>query len=196
MAELKYTIFKLTTKDGLLVTREMGKKKKEEICSKLEKASTNEVLIIDFTDIQFIDASCADEIVVRVMARLEANEFPQTYVLFKNIADQHNDNIDLALTVADKLIMAFSGRKWWMLGTMNQGYRDALRKIVELKETTAREFQKAMDYKTINEASTKLSRLYEKGLIAREPFRESVRGGGRQFRYISLLRDLRKLQEV
>jgi hypothetical protein len=189
--ELKYTIFKMKAKGGLLVTRDIGKSKKEEICEKLDELETNGVLIVDFSDIKFIDASCADEIVVRVMARLEAGEYPDRYVLYRNIAKQHIENINLALTVAEKLIIAFSGRKWWMLGFMIDGYRTALRKVVELKETTAREFQVAMDYNQINEASTKLSKLYDKCLIAREPFREPVRGGGRQFRYLSLLKDIR-----
>ena len=44
-----------------------------------------------------------------------------------------------------------------------------------------------MRYTTINEASTKLTTLYRRRLVGREPFRQAVRGGGRQFRYLSLL---------
>ena len=185
--ELKSTIFKLRADDGLLVTREIGKQKKEEICSRLDDLDPNYVLIVDFSNIRFIDASCADEIVVRVLARLEAWEFPDRYILYCNIAKQHYENISLALTVAEKLIIAFTDRKWVMLGSINPGYQKALLKVVEKKAITARELQETMPYRTVNEASTKLCKLHEKRLIALEPFRESVRGGGRQYRYISLL---------
>jgi len=65
-------------------------------------------------------------------------------------------------------------------------HRTALAKIMEMRSVTARELQQELDYKTINESSTRLTSLYQRCLIAREPFREAVRGGGRQFRYLSL----------
>jgi len=189
--ELRYTTFNLKAKDGLLVTRSIGKKIKNEICDVLDLQFENTVVVVDFNEVKFIDASCADEIVVRVMARIEAGEFPDRFVIFKNIAGQHNENISMALAVAEKMVISYHDRKWSMLGSMNEGYRSALLKVVQKKEMTARELQIEMDYRAVNEASTKLSRLYDKGLIAREPFREAVRGGGRQFRYISLLRDIK-----
>jgi len=189
--ELKYTTFELKAKDGLLVTRSIGRKIKSEICDQLELEFEHTVLVVDFQGVKFIDASCADEIVVRVMARIEAGEFPDRFVIFKNIAEQHNENISMALAVAEKMVISYHDRKWSMLGSMNEGYRSALLKVVQEKEITARELQIEMDYRAVNEASTKLSKLYDKGLIAREPFREAVRGGGRQFRYISLLRDIK-----
>lgn len=189
---LKNTIFELTADQNLLVTRATGKRAKEAICRKLDRLEKNSVLVVDFSSIKFIDASCADEIVVRVMARLEAGEFPDRFILFKNLARQHIENINLALTVANKMVITYSGRKWQILGTVVEGHRRTLLKIVELKQTTARELQEAMGYRTINEASTKLSDLYKWSLVAREPFRQSVPGGGRQFTYISLLRDIKR----
>lgn len=185
--KLKYTTYNLEAENGLLVTRPAGKEIKEQIGKRLDKLEPNTVLLIDFSGIDFIDASCADEIVVRTMARIAAGEFIDRFVIYKNIADQHIENIQLALSVSDKLIIAVMASKWRILGSVNKSLRDCLIAIVGHKEVTARELQKLMGFKTVNEASTKLSKLYELGLIAREPFREPVRGGGRQFRYLSLL---------
>lgn len=186
---LKYSTFELMPDRGILVTREEGRTIKEKICSQLENMNEQHVLVIDLSAVDFIDASCADEIVVKVLARIEAGEFPDRFVLYRNIANQHRENIHLALIVADKFILAVGKRKGIILGKIGEGYRRAFIEIIRRKETTAKELQEVMEYKTVNEASTKLAWLYKRGYIAREPYRQPVQGGGRQFKYISLLKD-------
>lgn len=168
----------------LLIMREIGRATRESICKKLEQAPSNTVLELDFSAIRFMDVSCADEIVVRVLARLEAGEYPDRHITLANIDIQHRENIEAALKVARKAVMVKDNRE--ILGDIINSYREAIHKIVLLNAVTARELQQVMNYKTINEASTKLTFIYQRRLIAREPFREAVRGGGRQFRYLSL----------
>lgn len=168
----------------LLVMREVGRQTKETICTELDRLSPNSILDLDFSDIRFMDVSCADEIVVRVLARLEAGEFPDRFITLSNVGVQHKENIEAALKVAKKAVIVHHAES--VLGDLVNSYRDALGKIIERGTITARELQQHMAYKTINEASTKLTFIYQRCLIAREPFREAVRGGGRQFRYLSL----------
>lgn len=189
--KINYTPFEPVSDQGLLITRELGKKAKLQICNALDKMQAHAVLVIDLSRIKFIDASCADEIVVRVMARLQAGEFPDKYIVYRNVSAQHVENMNFALKVAGKMVITYENRQWRILGSGNDSYRRALEKVVELKETTARQFQDAMGYRTVNEASTKLSALWERALVAREPFRQSVPGGGRQFKYVSLLKDIK-----
>ena len=171
-----------------LIMRRIGEKTKEAICRKLSKFETNTVLEMDFSSIRFIDVSCADEVVVKVMARLEAGEYPDRFIILSHIDTQHRENIETALKVAKKAVIVKENGGWSLLGELVNSYRKALSKVMELGSITARELQEEMDYNTVNQASTKLIFIYQRCLIAREPYREAVRGGGRQFRYLSLLR--------
>ena len=171
----------------LLIMREIGKKTKEAICKKLSELERNTVLEMDFSSIRFIDVSCADEVVVKVLSRLEAGEYPDRFIILSHINAQHRENIETALKVAKKAVIIKEEGGYRILGELVNSYRKALSKVMELGSITARDLQEKMGYNTVNQASTKLIFIYQRCLIAREPYREAVRGGGRQFRYFSLL---------
>ena len=170
----------------LLITRQVGYETKERICGELAQLEPNTVLDLDFHAIRFMDVSCADEMIVRVLARLEAGEYPDRFITLSHIDVQHRENIEAALKIARKATLVRQEESWEILGELVNSHRTALAKVMEMRSVTARELQQELDYKTINESSTRLTFLYQRCLIAREPFREAVRGGGRQFRYLSL----------
>ncbi|MBA7532663.1 hypothetical protein ES705_24893 [subsurface metagenome] len=192
---MKTTLFKIGEipdpkkgfKPGFLVMREVGNFFKEAICKELDKLEANTVLEIDFTDVRFMDISCADEIVVKVLARLEAGEFPERFIVLSHIEEQHRENIGTALIVRKKAIIVKEEDGWSLLGELVDSHRKALFKVMESKSITSRKLQEKMGYKEINEASSKLVILYKRCLIAHFPYRKAVRGGGRQFEYLSLL---------
>ncbi|MBT4499710.1 MAG: hypothetical protein HOC74_18430 [Gemmatimonadetes bacterium] len=170
----------------LLITREVGYETKEQICRELAQLEPNTVLDLDFRAIRFMDVSCADEMIVRILARLEAGEYPDRFITLSHIDVQHRENIEAALKIAKKTTLVRQEESWEVLGELVSSHRTALAKIMEMRSVTARELQQELDYNTINESSTRLTFLYQRCLVAREPFREAVRGGGRQFRYLSL----------
>lgn len=172
---------------GFLIGREEGVRLKEALCQQLDGLEPNTVLALDFSAIEFVDVSCADELVVKVLARLQAGEFPDRFLLLTGLKPQHRENVEAALAVGGKAVLVQSAREWLILGNLIHSYREALAVVNAQRTITARELFEAMGYETINEASTKLSALYKLRLIAREPYRRPVRGGGRQFRYLSLL---------
>lgn len=179
-------------KKDLLITREIGERTKEAICRKLSKLEPNIVLEMSFSSIRFMDVSCADEVVVKVLIRLEAGECPDRFIILSHINAQHRENIETALKVAKKVVIVKENEGWNLLGELVNSYWEALSKVMEVGSITARELQEKMGYNTVNEASTKLSFIYQRCLIARKPHREAVRGGGTQFRYLSLLQENRK----
>ena len=77
----------------LLITREVGHETKEQICGELAQLEPNTVLDLDFRAIRFMDVSCADEMIVRVLARLEAGEYPDRFISLSHIGVQHRENI-------------------------------------------------------------------------------------------------------
>lgn len=183
---MKTINYELKAEAGFLIGRAEGKKIKEAICQKLEELAPNSVSQLDFGQVEFVDVSCADEIVVKVLARLQAGEFPDRFLILSNIKAQHLENVETALEVAEKAVIA---KGFFILGKLMNSYKQALEEVMRRGAVTARELQQTLKYSTVNEASTKLSYLYQQCLIAREPFRRPVRGGGRQFRYLSLLQD-------
>lgn len=172
---------------GFLMTREVGRKTKEVIWAKISELLPNTILEMDFSNIKFMDVSGADEVVVKILTRLEAREYPDRFIILSNVDLQHKENIETALKVNKKAVIVKEDSSWYIWGDLISSYKEIIHKITEKGSITAREIQEKMNYKTVNEASTKLGLLYKKCLIAREPYREAVVGGGRQFRYISLI---------
>jgi len=172
---------------GFLMTRERGRKTKEVIWAKISELSPKTILEMDFSNIKFMDVSGADEVVVKITARLEAGECPDRFIVLSHVDLQHKENIETALKVNKKAVIVKEDGNWYIWGYLTSSDKEIIHKITEKGSMTAREIQEEMNYKTVNEASTKLGLLYKKCLIAREPYREAVVGGGRQFRYISLI---------
>ena len=184
---LKTHSLSVKTSGGLLVMREVARKHKEKIWERIEEMEANHVLKLDFKNIKFIDVSCADELVVRILARLEAGELVDRYIILSQVRNQHRENIDTALKVAKKTVIVADGEGWDFLGDLIKSYQEVLTHVVEKQNITAKQVQGEMRYQSVNQASSILGALHQKRLIAREPYRRPVRGGGRQFRYLSLL---------
>ncbi len=184
---MKHVRHALQPEMGFLIGREEGVRLKEAICGELAEQPVNTVLSLDFSAVEFVDVSCADELVVKVLARLQAGELPDRFLILAGLKAQHRENIEAALSVGGKAVFAEADGAWTTLGELISSYREALEVVNRQGVITARELFEAMHYETINESSTKLSALYKLCLIGREPYRRPVRGGGRQFRYLSLL---------
>lgn len=184
---MKHVNHTLEPEQGFLIGRQEGARLKELICEKLEQQEPCSVLELDFSKVEFVDVSCADELVVRVLARLQAGEFPNRFLVLRGLKPQHRENVEAALAVGSKAVYAQTETGWTPLGELISSYREALEAVDQKQQITARELFETMGYETINESSTKLSALYKLCLIGREPYRRPVRGGGRQFRYLSLL---------
>ncbi len=184
---MKHVSYQLKPEMGFLIGREEGVRLKEDICKFLGDQEVNTVLVLDFAEVEFIDVSCADELVVKVLARLQAGEISDRFLILSSLKPQHRENIEAALSVGGKAVFVINDEGWATLGELISSYRDALEVVNGKNVITARELYDEMHYETINESSTKLSALYKLCLIGREPYRRPVRGGGRQFRYLSLL---------
>ena len=181
---MKKEVFEITVgEDGLLIGKEIGEEIRNRIGKKLSELEYNTVLEIDFGAIRHVDASCANVIIVNILRRLESGEYPDRFIILSNVGDQHREDIEYPLKVAGKAVVVKEDDGWSVLGVLINSYREALDKVMELGSVTARELQKAMGYNKVNEASTKLSYMYQKSLIAREP------SGGRRFRYFSLIQE-------
>lgn len=179
--------YRLQAERGLLIGREEGERVKDLLCRHLKGLPRMTVVRLDFREIRFVDVSGADEVVVRVLARILAGEFPDRFLTLSGVGVQHRENIEAALEAAKRaVIVVLSQSKWTVLGSINSALRRVLAFVGEHGAATAREVVDKLGIEPVNTASTRLAQLYQEGLVAREPWREPVRGGGRQFRYLAL----------
>lgn len=184
---MDHVSFILESEQGFLIGRTEGVRIKQQLCETLNSLLSNTVLILDFTHVEFIDVSCADEIVSKVRARIQSGEFLDRFLILDGLKQQHRENIEAALLGGKRAVLAYTDGNWLALGEMVGSYRDALYAVNKMGSATARELFDKMRYETINQSSTTLSVLYKLSLIGREPYRHPVVGGGRQFRYLSLV---------
>lgn len=166
---------------GYLITPEAGAKTREEIYGKITELKPNTVLELDFRSIKYMDASSSNEILVKILRRLESGEYPDRFFILSHVQARLQDEMEYALELGERAVIIVNDEGWDIVGNIFDGFKSALTMVIKMGSATAQELQEAMGYRTVNEASTKLSYLSKHCLIAREPLNR------RKFRYFSLL---------
>jgi hypothetical protein len=172
----------LTTSN--LVTRETGRSMRESIEHRLEREPEGTVVSLDFSNVGIIDFSCADEVISKLIARLQGMEYGDKYVVLQGLTPTHEENITVALERKKLAVLASrQDGSWRLLGSLNPYLNEALQFVMQQKEITARDL--ADDTRVeISLASTKLLNLFKARLVQRSS--ERLPDGGRQFIYRSL----------
>ena len=170
-----------------LVTRETGRMIRESIEARLEREPEGTVVALDFSHVGIIDFSCADEVIGKLVARLQGMEYGDKYIILHGLTSTHEENIAVALE-RKKLAVLVSrpDGDWRLLGTLNPYLNEALQFVMAHKDITARDLADKTDVE-ISLASTKLLNLFKARLVQRTS--ERLPDGGRQFIYRSLLVD-------
>ncbi|MBU4257676.1 STAS-like domain-containing protein, partial [Patescibacteria group bacterium] len=98
----KYDLYKLLKEElkngsGDLVTRNSGQVIRERIEKDIAKEKDGEVIALDFSKIEIIDYSCADEIVAKLISRLQSGEYGDKYIVLSGLNENQKENIEVAL---------------------------------------------------------------------------------------------------
>jgi hypothetical protein len=168
-----------------LVTRETGRFFREAIEARLEREPEGTVVAMDFSHVGIIDFSCADEIISKLVARLQSLEYGDKYVVLQGLTPTHEENITVALERKKlAVLVSRADGSWRLLGSLNPYLNEALQFVMRQKEITARDLADDTQVE-ISLASTKLLNLFKARLVQRSS--ERLPDGGRQFIYRSLL---------
>lgn len=168
-----------------LVTRETGRSIREAIEARLEREPEGTVVAMDFSHVDIIDFSCADEVISKLVARLQSQEYGDKYVVLLGLTPTHEENIAVALERKKlAVLVSHADGSWRLLGSLNPYLNEALQIVMEQKEITARDLADGSKVE-ISLASTKLLNLFKARLVQRSS--ERLPDGGRQFIYRSLL---------
>jgi hypothetical protein len=168
-----------------LVTRETGRLVRESVESRLEREPEGTVIALDFSHVGIVDFSCADEIISKLIARLQGQEYGDKYVVLQGLTPTQEENIAVALERKKLAVLVSRGNgAWELLGTLNPYLDEALRFVMARQEITARLLADETRVE-ISLASTKLLNLFKARLVQRASVR--LPDGGRQYVYRSLL---------
>ena len=168
-----------------LVTRDTGKRMREALEERLQTEAEEVVAILDFKAVGVLDYSCADEIVAKLISRLNGGEYGSRYLVLRGLNPTQRENIEVALERKHlAALFLHEDKSWEILGTLNNYLKETLNEVMREGRITARDLAEAEDLE-INTSSTRLANLYKIQLVRRRE--ELLSEGGRQFVYESLL---------
>jgi hypothetical protein len=106
----------LTTRN--LVTQETGRSMRESIELRLAREPAGTVVALDFSHVGIIDFSCADEIISKLVARLQGMEYGDQYVVLHALTPTHEENTAVALERKKLAVLASrADGSWRLLGS-------------------------------------------------------------------------------
>lgn len=168
-----------------LVNRRTGEALRRNIEEKLNQAPESTIAYLDFSRVEIIDFSCADEVVAKLVSRLVGGEYGDRYIVLQNFSESHKENIEVAL---ERKRLAVLGKQedagCEILGVLNNYLRETLDFVVKHREVTARQMAEVLHLE-LNTSGTRLLNLYKARLVVREE--RTMSPAGRQFVYRSIL---------
>jgi hypothetical protein len=140
---------------------------------------------LDFSHISFMDVSCADEMLNKLLLRLRSGEMGKRYVYLRGLNTSVLETIEAVLHLRDLSVLVQDGEEVRLLGKLKRPMREVLEVLLMQKCVTSGEVSTALG-KNVNIVCNRLNALQRMGLVCR--LRDgSVEGGGRQYYYVSLL---------
>ena len=156
--------------DRFFVTRDKGEQAYGLIQADLDATPDGEPLLLEFPPQQLMDASFADESIVRLGEALADGQAGQRTLLLKGLTDDTIHNLNAVIQLR-RLKLAFlsvdSMGGWSIVGQLEPSLYETLEIMAERRRLTAPELSDLLDM-AINTASNRLKRLNDVRLIRRE----------------------------
>jgi hypothetical protein len=152
-----------------LVTRPTGAAVRAQIEALLAGSRERSLTVIDFSHVGMIDFSCADEVVAKLLLRSVATERGgrEAYFLFRGVTDHHWDAIEQVLERHGlALVLETDDGAARIMGTVDDGERDAWQKVYELGRTAPAELASVLGGDETG-ARTVLDALHRRRLVMR-----------------------------
>lgn len=178
--------FVFSAEQTILSGRPKGGELLEMLMAHILEAPEHSVTALDFSHIRFMDVSCADEMLNKLLLRLRSGEMGKRYVYLRGMNTSLRETIEAVMQLRELSALAREdGSRVELLGALKRPMREALEALLERKCVTSGELSTVLD-KNVNIVCNRLNALQRMGLVCR--LRDgSVEGGGRQYYYVSLL---------
>jgi hypothetical protein len=164
-----------------LVTRPTGAAVRTEIETQVAALEGRTLTVIDFSNVNLLDFSCADEIVAKLLLRFGGGGPPcadgsapppahDGYFLFRGLHDAHLDAIETVLERHGLALVAESERGAQLVGTVDDGDRRAWEEVGRLGGAAAEELAHAIAHAigtSVEDARSRLEGLERRRLVMR-----------------------------
>jgi len=168
-----------------LLTRQTGQKIMDRLEREINNTRDNTTVVLDFAGVGVIDYSCADEVIAKLVSRLQSNEYGERYLVLKNLTGQQRENIQVALERKNLATLEDDGGNWRVVGLINNYLQKTLEIVMEKKAMSSSELSQILNLE-LNNVSTRLINLHKIKLVKRVSEVNAQRGKS-HFIYQSLL---------
>lgn len=182
------TIIKEEIKTGSfdLMTRQLGQKLFLRIEKEIQEKDNGTTVVLDFAGVGAIDYSCADEVMAKLVSRIELNEYGDKYIYLENLTPTQQENIHVALERKNLAILELKQDKnWAIVGVVNDYLYKTLEVIMKRGAVSSSELAEMLKLE-LNTASTRLINLHKLKLV-RKIAQAGTERGKRHFIYKSLI---------
>ncbi|OGG43772.1 MAG: hypothetical protein A3F84_13410 [Candidatus Handelsmanbacteria bacterium RIFCSPLOWO2_12_FULL_64_10] len=181
----KSSPFILTAPNGILTGRDKGEKVLNQAMDHLRAIEFETVVPLDFGQVEFIDISCADEFLARLLMRIGSGELGTRFVFIQGVNPSVRETVEAVLRLRGLTALLKEDHRVVVVGDLKRPMRETLDVLIQKKQVTSSDVATALD-KNVNIVCNRLNALQRLGLICR--VRDgSVPGGGRQYYYESIV---------
>lgn len=184
--KMRFEMAALSTALGLparyFLTREKGEQAYTHLERAMSETPAGEPLVLVFPPDQIIDASFADEAVIRLAESIQTKAHDDRGLLLTGLTDDSAHNINAVIHLRNlklALLVVDDDGTWEVVGQLERSLRETLETVSQQASMTAPQLADMLD-SAVNTASNRLKRLYDGRLLRRE---HEVTEKGLQYSY-------------
>jgi hypothetical protein len=167
----------------LLNGRQEGRELADRLLAQLAASEPDSILPVDFGKVSFMDFSCADELMTRVLRRIRSGELGTRFILLQDIPPSVEENLAAVFAIRDLVCPKLTkGGKVELLGKIGPELTETYKLAVRKGQITARDVMAIAPDVGISAISNRLAKLQTMGLLVRTK-EGAPESGGRQFVY-------------
>ena len=155
--------------DGLFILREQGERAFNRLRALILEVPDGQPLVLRFPPDQLMDASFADESILRLAEEVIEGQHGNRGILLEGLSENSIHNIEAAIHFQG-LKLAFlvieRDSSWRLIGHLETNLKETLQIVAQRTQITAPELSGLLGI-AINTASNRLKRLYDRRLVWR-----------------------------
>lgn len=167
----------------LLNGRREGRALADRLLAQLAASEPDSILPVDFGQVRFMDFSCADELLTRVLRRIRSGELGTRFILLQDLPPSVEENLAAVFAIRDLVCPKLTkGGQIELLGKIGPELTETYQLAVRKGTITARDVMAIAPDVGISAISNRLAKLQAMGLLVRTT-EGAPESGGRQFVY-------------
>jgi anti-anti-sigma regulatory factor len=171
---------------NFLATRSKARQIRNELEDRIASDTTAELVVIDFSDVEAMTISFADEFLGRFYTALAAGDVRPIAVLLTGLNDDTAETVSICLERRELFAASLNGTQATLLGAQDF-FAESYRRALKLERFKASDLAESLGI-TPQNANNRLRRLVEVGALRKERVTAAGRGG-KEFSYSLPLRE-------